>query len=474
MLLGGGKDETKKQAIGDHVSVRVVPRSKQDSDSINTTNVAVELNRETLQSMFHMRLPEAAKRLGVSETTLKQVCRKLGVPRWPRQLKYPTTSNAVGGAATKAGARRADSPLSASHSEESNDEDDELKATKPPPPPEPEPGSRSTYQQPRSSLQCQGLPIGSSINGVPILNSLTMPQFHEPRSVGPAYAQQFQFSCANFSTLAPMSNASSLTPHTRLSAQFESELASIISFPPLSDLLRDGAGRDAYHVGAGGMPRENGSSRHFSKGLKESTLELQLRPKDSVFRQSDDVQRPSSSTEASVRVVPRSMQGGLKANVAVELNREKLQSMFHMRLPEAAKRLGVSETTLKQVCRKLGVPRWPRQLKYPTPSNAGVGDGAATQAGARRVESPLSTSFSEESNVGDDTRDSGEAHVTASETRKLSVGDKIADPHSNAHLLDDHGKPHQLPTAIPTYDQVQSEIAAFIAFPALSELLGDR
>jgi hypothetical protein len=168
------------------------------------------------------------------------------------------------------------------------------------------------------------------------------------------------------------------------------------------------------------------------------------------------------------------MQGGLKANVAVELNREKLQSMFHMRLPEAAKRLGVSETTLKQVCRKLGVPRWPRQLKYPTPSNAGVGDGAATQAGARRVESPLSTSFSEESNVGDDTRDSGEAHQNASETRKHSVGDKIADPHSNDHLLDDHDKPHQLPTAIPTYDQVQSEIAAFIAFPALSELLGDR
>ena len=43
----------------------------------------VHLNLETIAPFFGTRQQEAAQKLGISTTTLKQVCRKLGVSRWP-------------------------------------------------------------------------------------------------------------------------------------------------------------------------------------------------------------------------------------------------------------------------------------------------------------------------------------------------------------------------------------------------------
>jgi DNA-binding MurR/RpiR family transcriptional regulator len=442
----GPKDSTFRQhentssSPGDDerpVTVRVVPRSKQDSDSTCSTNAAVVLNRETLQSMFHMRLPEAAKRLGVSETTLKQVCRKLGVPRWPRQLKYPTRSNARGGAITKAGTHFADSPRSAAYSEESSvDDDDKLTAA-----------SNKTRKR---SAEATGPETGSSARPylLPFHQSITVQKKHQPPSMGPERTHQMQLcgATSNLSTL-PIFQASSLSTHTRLAAQFESELASIISFPPLSDLLRtDGAGRDSCRVGARGINPKSA---------------LHLGPKDSTFRQHEKTSSSPGDDERPVivRVVPRSMQGGLRNNVAVELNRKKLESMFHMRLPEAAKHLCVSETTLKHVCRKLGVSRWPRQLKYSAPSNESLNARACTTTKAETccADSPLSVSYSEELNM-DDTRNSIEAHTT-SQTRKNynnTKSDFLYDPFKSEIYLNQRFK---------------SELAAVIAFPALSDLL---
>jgi hypothetical protein len=45
----------------------------------------VELNLNLLESKFDMRLSDAAKSLGISTTSFKQVCRKLGIARWPRR-----------------------------------------------------------------------------------------------------------------------------------------------------------------------------------------------------------------------------------------------------------------------------------------------------------------------------------------------------------------------------------------------------
>jgi hypothetical protein len=45
----------------------------------------VKVDRETIQTMFGMPQPDASRALGVSLTALKQVCRKLGITRWPYQ-----------------------------------------------------------------------------------------------------------------------------------------------------------------------------------------------------------------------------------------------------------------------------------------------------------------------------------------------------------------------------------------------------
>ena len=43
----------------------------------------VDLTVEALTALFGMRMAEAARSLGVSPTTLKIVCRRLGIERWP-------------------------------------------------------------------------------------------------------------------------------------------------------------------------------------------------------------------------------------------------------------------------------------------------------------------------------------------------------------------------------------------------------
>lgn len=46
------------------------------------------LSREVISSYFHMPLLHAAEKLGIGETALKEMCRKVGIPRWPyRKLK---------------------------------------------------------------------------------------------------------------------------------------------------------------------------------------------------------------------------------------------------------------------------------------------------------------------------------------------------------------------------------------------------
>lgn len=44
-----------------------------------------QITLEEIQSLFHLPLREAAAKLGCSQTYFKQMCRLLGVPRWPRR-----------------------------------------------------------------------------------------------------------------------------------------------------------------------------------------------------------------------------------------------------------------------------------------------------------------------------------------------------------------------------------------------------
>ena len=59
---------------------------------------AARVDENRMRTMFGMPQPEAAKALGVSLTTLKQACRRLGLSRWP--YRRPSKGNARGSADT--------------------------------------------------------------------------------------------------------------------------------------------------------------------------------------------------------------------------------------------------------------------------------------------------------------------------------------------------------------------------------------
>lgn len=57
------------------------PQQPADASSAATREIILD----TLKSLFHLPIIEAAKRLGISRTSLKAVCRKHGVARWPKR-----------------------------------------------------------------------------------------------------------------------------------------------------------------------------------------------------------------------------------------------------------------------------------------------------------------------------------------------------------------------------------------------------
>ena len=63
-------------------AVRLRPR-RRTWDRNRELHEEVDLTAEALTALFGMRMADAARSLGVSPTTLKIVCRRLGIERWP-------------------------------------------------------------------------------------------------------------------------------------------------------------------------------------------------------------------------------------------------------------------------------------------------------------------------------------------------------------------------------------------------------
>jgi len=69
--------------------------------------------------------------------------------------------------------------------------------------------------------------------------------------------------------------------------------------------------------------------------------------------------------ESSVELFTRRKQGDAtrtgrrKAGASVVLRKQEICKLFAQSQGEAAKQLGISITTLKKVCRKMGIVRWP-------------------------------------------------------------------------------------------------------------------
>ena len=92
---------------------------------------------------------------------------------------------------------------------------------------------------------------------------------------------------------------------------------------------------------------------------KKPFAEDEERPETSEGNKSLDVQKDPRQTMVKVR--PRSSPAVVRSNVPVMIDLNMLQSKLHMRRAQAAKSLNISETALKQACRKLGIASWPRR-----------------------------------------------------------------------------------------------------------------
>ena len=71
------------------VEVALFPRRKQGSSaSMPTQRMPVKIDLAVLEALYGMPQPAAARALGIALTTLKQVCRKLGIKRWHYIYRY--------------------------------------------------------------------------------------------------------------------------------------------------------------------------------------------------------------------------------------------------------------------------------------------------------------------------------------------------------------------------------------------------
>jgi hypothetical protein len=79
------EEERKAAAAGGASRVTVIPRNTHEK--VGNGGAPVDIDLATVRSMFEMRLADAARSLGVSKTSFKQACRKLGIQRWPRRMR---------------------------------------------------------------------------------------------------------------------------------------------------------------------------------------------------------------------------------------------------------------------------------------------------------------------------------------------------------------------------------------------------
>ena len=83
-------------AVATAGSVRVIPQPMNEdrftAEHVLRSCSPVDLDLQTLKSKFGLRLADAARTFNISITSLKKVCRKLGIARWPRRLQ-----NGIGG-----------------------------------------------------------------------------------------------------------------------------------------------------------------------------------------------------------------------------------------------------------------------------------------------------------------------------------------------------------------------------------------
>lgn len=78
------------QQMGDDI-VTLFPRRKAGQNRPGGGRGPVVLTLELLEQFYGMPLHVAAKRLGICQTAIKKVCRRLGIKKWPyKEMRQPT------------------------------------------------------------------------------------------------------------------------------------------------------------------------------------------------------------------------------------------------------------------------------------------------------------------------------------------------------------------------------------------------
>ena len=79
--------QPESESGSDAGAVSLFPRRKLGGSPPSKHRAPVKLDYQTLEGLFDMPQPDAARELGIALTTLKHACRRLGVPRWPYSRK---------------------------------------------------------------------------------------------------------------------------------------------------------------------------------------------------------------------------------------------------------------------------------------------------------------------------------------------------------------------------------------------------
>eukprot|EP00960_Hanusia_phi_P043646 756174-Hanusia_phi.AAC.1 len=139
-------------------------------------------------------------------------------------------------------------------------------------------------------------------------------------------------------------------------------------------------------AGCGGVTDRMSSVDRY---LASSPPVLQDEDIERIFEEPESEDQTSidslSSSEAAVTIKTRNQRDG-KPKV-LSITRELLSRHFHKTIEEAASEIGLGKSTLKQVCRKLGIEKWPYTNKGVPRSagKAGVGEreGREKERGGR-------------------------------------------------------------------------------------------
>jgi len=84
------------QSLGDDI-VTLFPRRKAGQTRPGGGRGPVVLTLELLEQFYGMPLHVAAKRLGICQTAIKKVCRRLGIKKWPyKEMRQPLGKDETG------------------------------------------------------------------------------------------------------------------------------------------------------------------------------------------------------------------------------------------------------------------------------------------------------------------------------------------------------------------------------------------